>query len=172
MKKFSRYWEALTFAAQNHGLTLRKDEKTPYIVHPLRITAILRAAGFSEYEHEDLMIAALFHDLVEDTNVSIKEITNKFGTKVSSIVEELSKPKQGNKDEWLKTFDKYSKEAQIIKMADRIDNLMDMKIESWSNEKKKSYAEQAKNILFKCRNANSDLAFELEKVIAYTLKSI
>ena len=172
MKEYLKYWKALTYATQNHGLKLRKDGKTPYIVHPLRITAILRAAGFSEYKDEDLMIAALFHDLVEDTDVSLDDIINYFGEKISLIVGELSKPKNGSKEDWLKIFNKFSKEAQIIKMADRIDNLMDMNIAIWSNEKKKSYAEQAKIILEKCGKVNSELALQLEKVIEHVLENI
>ncbi len=165
MKEFSNYWKALTFAAKNHGITLRKDKKTPYLVHPLRIVSILRAAGFSEFNCEEMMIAALFHDLVEDTGVSLEEIRKYFGDKVASIVKELTKPKNGKKEEWLKSLDTTSKEAKIIKMADRIDNLMDMNIDIWSVEKQKSYAEQGKIILEKCGNAHSELALNLKKVI-------
>lgn len=172
MREFSNYWNAITFATQHHGIALRKNGKIPYIVHPLRITAILRAAGFSEFESEDLMIGALFHDLVEDTNVTIEDIRDQFGEKVALIVGEVSKPNQGTKEEWLKSFDKVSKEAQIVKMADRIDNLMDMNIIGWSNEKTMSYAQQAKIILEKCGGAHSGLASQLKKTIEKVLKSL
>ena len=65
MKEFSNYWKALTFAFKNYGDLKRKSGNIPYIVHPIRITSILRAAGFSEFKDEDIMIAALFHDLIE-----------------------------------------------------------------------------------------------------------
>jgi guanosine-3',5'-bis(diphosphate) 3'-pyrophosphohydrolase len=165
MKEFSNYWKALTFAGKNHGMKLRKDNETPYIVHPLRITSILRAVGLSEFKEEDLMIAALFHDLVEDTETNLEEIKSQFSEKIASIVKELTKPKNGNKEKWLKSFDTVSKEAKIIKMADRIDNLMDMNIDIWSIEKVKSYAEQGKIVLDKCGNAHSELAIKLKNVI-------
>ena len=169
MREFSNYWKALTYAAQTHGSTLRKDQKTPYIVHPLRITAILRAAGFTENVNEELMIAALFHDIVEDTNTSIEEIKIKFGKKVASIVDELTIPKSKNKEVFLKSLKHASKEAKLIKLADRIDNLMDLSIDSWSEKKKRSYAEQARIILKSCGDAHSELASILKKEIEKTL---
>jgi len=66
MKNFSNYWKALTFAVEKYGGLTRKNMKTPYIVHPLRVVSILRSAGYSEFEDEDLMISALLHDLIEE----------------------------------------------------------------------------------------------------------
>ncbi len=172
MKAFSNYWKALSYAFLKYGKLTRKLADIPYVVHPVRITSILRAAGLSEFTHEDTMIAALFHDLVEDTDTTLEEIRNQFGSKVASIVEEVSKPEQGDKDEWLRSFKYASKEAKIVKMADRIDNLMDMDISSWSNEKKKSYAEQGKIILKNCGNAHAKLARELKSVIEKVLDTI
>jgi guanosine-3',5'-bis(diphosphate) 3'-pyrophosphohydrolase len=169
MRDFSNYWKALTYATQIHGITLRKDRKTPYIVHPLRITAILRAAGFTENANEELMMAALFHDIVEDTNTSIEAIKNKFGKKVASIVDELTIPKSKNKEDFLKNLKHASKEAKLIKLADRIDNLMDLSIDSWSKEKKRSYAEQARIILKSCGDAHVELASILQKEIEKSL---
>ncbi len=174
MKEISNYWKALTFAAKNHGIKTRKDNETPYVIHPMRITAILRAAGFSEFKNEDLMMAALFHDLIEDTETSLNDIKNQFGKKSASIVEELTKPEdddKGSKEKWLKSFDKASKEAKIIKMADRIDNLMDMNLDIWPIEKQKSYAEQGKIILEKCGDAHSELAIKLKSVINKILEN-
>lgn len=165
MKEFSNYWKALTFAFKNYGDLKRKSGNIPYIVHPIRITSILRAAGFSEFEDEVIMISALFHDLIEDTDMTFEDISNQYGEKVASIVLELSKPENGDKDDWLRAFNKMSHQAQIIKMVDRIDNLSDMDVGSWSIKKRKSYAEQAKIILETCGKAHSELALVLKSVI-------
>ena len=170
MKDFSNYWRALTYAVDKYK-TLTRKHGPPYIVHPIRMTSILRAVGFSEFVQEDMMIAALLHDLLEDTDITVEEIRNQFGKKVASIVKELTKPEQINKDEWLKSLETASNEAKIIKMADRIDNLMDMNSGVWSIEKQKSYAEQGKIILEKCGSAHSDLAFKLNETIEKVLKS-
>jgi len=170
MKEISNYWKALTFAAINYGSLKRKSGNIPYLIHPIRIISILRAAGFSEFEDEELMIAALFHDLLEDTETTFSDIESQFGHKIATIVEELSIPEKNNKIEWLESFNDASKEAKIIKMADRIDNIMDMNM--WPKEKQKSYAEQAKIILRNCGEVHNELADLLEKVIENVLYSI
>ncbi len=176
MKDFSNYWNAISFAFIKHGNLKRKAKNVPYVIHPIRVTSILRATGFNEFEHEDLMIAALFHDLVEDTDTNLAEIENQFGKSVALIVAELTKPdgaKGRKKEKWLERFIEKSKEAKIIKMADRIDNLME-KGDIWTEEKQKLYAEQAKIILKSCGDANKKLAdrldYEIKRVLeTYTL---
>ena len=123
MNDFSRYWKAINFIFSRHGEQKRKSANIPYVIHPIRVASILRSVGFSEQQDENLMIAALCHDLLEDTTTSFEEISQKFGDNVANIVSELSKPNSRNKDEWIESFKNKSKEAQIIKMADRIDNL-------------------------------------------------
>ena len=162
MREFSKYCKALSFALERHHGVTRNNNITPYIVHPLRITAILRAAGISELENEDIFIAALFHDLVEDTDTTLEEIEKEFGKKVATIVNELTNPEQTSKLEWLESFKKASMEAKMVKMADRIDNLLDMRV--WSIERQKKYAEHGRVILKQCGSANVKLAVDLKKI--------
>ncbi|MHA1150824.1 MAG: HD domain-containing protein [Promethearchaeota archaeon] len=165
MKDFSRYWDALTYSFLKYKDRFRKSNvDIPYVIHPIRITLILRAAGFNEFDHEELMVAALLHDLVEDTEMTIEEIEKKFGEKIASIVAELTKPLNGSKERWLKRFTSSSKEAKIIKMADRIDNLIDMGA-FFSEKTQKSYARQGKIILKTCGAAHEGLAQELNNII-------
>ena len=163
MKDIQEYWKALTYVVSKHDPKKRKDDTTPYVVHPLRIAMILRAVGFNEFTDSDLMIAALFHDLVEDTDTTVEEIENEFNAKIALIVKELTKPKQGNKEEWLKNFGPKSKEAKIIKLADRIDNLMDN--DNRTREEITSYAEQGRIILEMCGDAHPELKRKLKEVI-------
>ncbi len=163
MKQFLNYWKALNFALIKYGDLRRKSGDIHYFIHPLRITLILRAAGFSEFENENMMIAALFHDLIEDTDISLSEIENKFGRNVASIVSEVSIPIKTEKDVYLENLKNASVEAKIIKLADRIDNLIDLPKSFWPIVKQKSYAEQAKIILESCGDANSKLALRLKQ---------
>lgn len=165
MRPFSNYWKALNFALKNYGNLKRKSGNIHYFIHPLRITLILRAAGFSEFENEDLMIAALFHDLVEDTDISLRKIEDEFGKNVASIVSEVTIPFKADKGKYLKELKNSSIEAKIIKLADRIDNLIDTPTSFWSKDKQKSYAEQAKIILESCGDASSKLAVRLKQEI-------
>lgn len=174
MKDFSNYWNAISFAFAKYGNLKRISSDIPYVIHPIRIITILHAAGFNEFEHEDIMIAALFHDLLEDTDTDIKEIEDKFGKKIGKIVVELTIPKGilgREKDKWLEEFVIKSKEAKIIKLADRIDNLMDMK-DIWKAKKQISYTDQAKIILKSCEDANKQLSKKLGELIDGILKDI
>ena len=174
MKNFIKYWDALTFAFAKYGSLKRSSKDIPYVIHPIRIITILHAAGFNEFDHEDIMIAALFHDLLEDTDIDLKEIEDQFGKKIGEIVVELTIPKGTigrEKDKWLEEFVIKSKSAKIIKLADRIDNLMDMK-DIWDAKRQKSYTNQARIILKSCGDANKQLANKLDELIESVLKDI
>jgi len=174
MRNFSNYWNALSYAFEKYGNLKRKAKDIPYVIHPVRVTLILRSVGFNEFEHEELMIAALLHDLCEDTNTTLKEIDKIFGEKIVSIVDELSKPvnaKDHKKDRWLENFKNSSKEAKIIKIADRIDNLLEM-VDDWTIQKQIAYANQARIVLKSCRDANKELADKLEEIIKIILDNL
>ena len=63
----SRYDAALALAARAHRDQLRKGTDLPYIAHPVHVSIILIRHGFGE----DLTIAGLLHDVVEDTDTSL-----------------------------------------------------------------------------------------------------
>jgi len=77
----------------------------------------------------------------------------------------LSIKPQQEKDQYLKSLNNVSKEAKIIKMADRIDNLLEMNETNWSNKRKVKYAKDGKIILEGCGNANKELSLKLKHVI-------
>lgn len=172
MREFDPIWEAINFAFIKYGSLKRKSGDIPYVIHPIRVAMILRAAGFSEFKDRNLMLASLFHDLLEDTNLTFEDLKAEFGTEIASIVKEVSKPENISKEEWLRTFDTTSKEAKLIKLADRIDNLMDMKLPEWNVEKQKNYAEQALIILETCGKTSPKLANKLKKLIDKILNDL
>lgn len=78
----TKLFDAIEFAMEAHYGQTRKYDGLPYIVHPIAVMTILR-----EYtEDEDLLIAAVLHDTVEDTAVTLEDIENHFGYRVSDIV--------------------------------------------------------------------------------------
>lgn len=172
MREFLDLWKALTYAFTKHGNKRRISGNVPYIIHPIRVAMILRAAGFSEFKDSNLIIAALFHDLLEDTDVSFEDLKQEYGNQLALIVKELSKPEESKKDDWLNSFGSASGEAKIIKIADRIDNLLDMKSTGWSVEKQKEYAKQGLIILEKCGDANPELAMKLKETIDQVLMNL
>lgn len=79
----SLFDEALSFAAEAHKGMYRKEDKIPYILHPMEAAVI---AG-TMTEDTEIIAAALLHDTVEDTSVTLDEIKEKFGEHVARLVE-------------------------------------------------------------------------------------
>lgn len=86
---------ALTFAALAHREQVRKGSDVPYIVHPTHVAVILLRHGFDE----DLVIAGLLHDTVEDCGSSVEEIARLFGAGVAGLVASVSELKTGDEGE-------------------------------------------------------------------------
>lgn len=97
-----RFDEALAFAACAHRAQVRKGTPhpgVPYIVHPMHVATILRDHGFDE----DLCIAGLLHDTVEDTDASADAIAAQFGANVAALVAAVTEQKTttaGQKRPW------------------------------------------------------------------------
>jgi len=119
--------KALKFSTAAHAAVNQKRKYTgeDYIVHPIAVSNIVKENGGTE----DMIAAALLHDTVEDTKVTREQIAEEFGWKIFKLVVELTdvtKPEDGNrqirKAIEAKRLGMASKEAQMIKLADLIDN--------------------------------------------------
>lgn len=84
-----KFNQALSLAAIAHRQQKRKGSQAPYIIHPVGVAVILMRHGFSE----ELQLAGLLHDVVEDCNVTLAEITFAFGPEVSRLVAAVSEKK-------------------------------------------------------------------------------
>ena len=90
MSAFSpRYDAALILAARAHRDQVRKGTDIPYVAHVLHVSLILIRHGFGE----DLAIAGLLHDVVEDCDVSLDSLRDQFGADVARLVEAVSETK-------------------------------------------------------------------------------
>ncbi len=78
--------DAVNFAKKHHIGQFRKSGE-PYIVHPICVACIVTKFGGDE----QMVVAALLHDTVEDTTCELEEIRKKFGKDVESLVEGLTK---------------------------------------------------------------------------------
>jgi (p)ppGpp synthase/HD superfamily hydrolase len=77
------YARALAFAARAHEGQVRKSASTPYIYHPVSVSALVLQFGGDEAQ----AIGGLLHDVVEDCGVTYTTITDQFGHRVAAIVE-------------------------------------------------------------------------------------
>ena len=129
MQAFSpRYDAALALAARAHRDQLRKGTDLPYIAHPVHVSIILIRHGFAE----DLAIAGLLHDVVEDTDTSLALIAAEFGDQVARLVEAVSETKSSHgaelpweqrKAEKLAHLQAAGPDVAALKAADAIHNL-------------------------------------------------
>lgn len=119
--------QATKFAAEKHTKQRRKDANaTPYINHPIEVAEhLVRIGGITD---EEILIAALLHDTIEDTDTTFGEITHIFGINVANLVLECTDDKSLAKSERKKlqiiNAPHKSFGAKIIKIADKTCNLM------------------------------------------------
>ena len=113
---------------------------------------MLRRVSFLGIRNEDVLCAAVLHDVIEDCDVSKKEIEELFSVKTANIVEELSRPDSisgfKNKKEYLELFaKKVSVNALIVKFSDRMTN-----VENYFVDGKKDYSLKYLNQAFSVIN--------------------
>lgn len=116
--------EAYEFALKAHKGQFRFGIKEPYINH-LVATYNIVLENVQQCT-TDVLIATLLHDSVEDTKVTLSDISGRFGEKVAEIVALLTKDfDKEQSDGQMKYFKNIalSSEASIIKLADRIHNI-------------------------------------------------
>jgi len=119
----------IDFATKAHEGQVRKYNGEPYITHPISLTKTLieNASEFSFEEVYTMMVASILHDTVEDTDVTLKDIEENFGSEVAVLVDELTNRRIEGNRAFRKAADrdclaKVSKAAKAIKIADLIDN--------------------------------------------------
>ncbi len=123
-----RIEQAIRAASVLHKDQLRKGSMPfPYITH-------LVATAFTLLDYtkdEDVIIAALLHDSIEDTDYTIDELQEDFGGKVREIVEAVTEPKRDGEKKltwreqkmtYVRQLKKAPKEALLVAAADKIHN--------------------------------------------------
>jgi len=121
--------KAVKFATEAHGTQVRKYHGTPYISHPLAVAEIVKSVPHTE----EMLVAAVLHDVVEDTIVTIDEIATEFGSVVAELVHfltDISVLEDGNRAHRKQLDAEHNSKgpagAQTIKVADLIHNSTDI----------------------------------------------
>lgn len=84
--------EAVAFAAKAHDGMRRKKSDAPYILHPMEAAVIVGTMT----DDQNLIAAAALHDVVEDAQITIEEIEQRFGRRVRELVESETEDKREN----------------------------------------------------------------------------
>jgi len=121
---------AMRVAARCHRHHYRKASDLPYITHPASVALILTQAGFAE---EEVLAAALLHDVVEDTSYTPVELAAEFPPTVAQYVAALTERKldsdgrkrtwQERKQEHIEQVSGEALKARAIVLADKLHNL-------------------------------------------------
>lgn len=119
-----RIEKAIRLSVQAHAGQVRKaDPHIPYATHPFHVALIVRQAGGDE----DSVIAALLHDVLEDTDVTPEDLDEGFGSRVTALVREVSEDKtlpwEERKARMVEQLRGASPEAALVAAADKVHNL-------------------------------------------------
>lgn len=163
MNNIKTLTQAISFAAKKHAHQKRKGaDGQPYINHPLEVLNLLTNVG--AVENFDVLIAAVLHDTIEDTDTTREEIIELFGTEVCRMVLELtddkSLPKAERKRLQIEHAPHISTGAQQIKLCDKISNIGDViknPPDGWSLKRRIEYVEWGENVVAGLRGANARL---------------
>jgi guanosine-3',5'-bis(diphosphate) 3'-pyrophosphohydrolase len=154
---------ALEFAARKHRDQRRKDaDATPYINHPIQLAGVLvNEAGIDAAQ---VIIAALLHDTVEDTQTTPAELAREFGFAVADLVMEVtddkSLPKAERKRLQVEHAAHLSAGARLVKLADKICNLRDMSAAppaDWDITRRREYFDWARAVVDRLRGTHTRL---------------
>ena len=117
MSATEKLQSALQFATEKHKGQMRIGGDA-YITHPIAVCEIVKEQGYGE----DYQIAALFHDLLEDTNATEGEILQYGNPEILTAVKLLTKQKGYEMADYIAAI-KNNKIAFVVKAADRLHNL-------------------------------------------------
>ena len=155
--------KAIAFAADKHRNQRRKDkDASPYINHPIALADVL--ANEAGIEDEKVLIAAVLHDTIEDTDTTEPELAKLFGDEITAIVLEVTDdkalPKAERKRLQIEHALTISRRAKLVKLADKICNLRDMASSppaEWSLERRQEYFDWAKAVIDGLRSSHPTL---------------
>jgi len=160
------YQEAFTIAAEAHKGQLLPGSDLPYLLHISLVCVEVMAALLNEREHDrDLAVScALLHDVLEDTKIPRRELKKRFGPDVAKGVQALTKnsslPRDRRLTDSLRRIRKCPTEVWMVKLADRITNLMPPP-PHWDKSKIREYLDEARQIHAALKDASPRLAARL-----------
>ena len=163
--------DAIIFSTGKHRFQTRKDpDQTPYIIHPIGVANILMTTG--KIRDPDIIIGALLHDTLEDTQTTFEEIEQRFGIRAANFIREVtddkSLPKETRKHLQVEHAPEKSAGAAQIKLADKLYNLSDLTKappRDWEIERIDAYFQWAQSVVNRLPWVNAPLKQAVDKVI-------
>jgi GTP pyrophosphokinase len=128
LKLGPRFLRAFLFAAEKHKAQTRKASTIPYIAHLMGVASLVLEAGGDE----DLAIAALLHDVVEDCGgiPMLKEVRRRFGKRIAHVVDGCTDAYTDPKPPWRERKEAYIRhlktadaDTRLVSAADKLNNV-------------------------------------------------
>ena len=132
----SRMIKAWDFAKSRHGNQIDDNGKNYFDIHIVPVADIISRVT----NDEDIIIAAILHDTLEDTDARFQDIVNLFGKRVANLVYECTNEIDENGAKYFPRL--HSRDAIMIKLADRLSNISRM--DSWSEERREHYLKRTR----------------------------
>lgn len=133
MKYINQILHAVQFAERYHRGQTRNNSGAPYIVHPLAVASSITMIADEDSYDANTIIAAILHDVIEDTDASLQDIMVEFGIDVAALVLQVTKVTQGSDlpraqrvQLDVNHYAKAEARAQTIKVADILNNISDI----------------------------------------------
>jgi (p)ppGpp synthase/HD superfamily hydrolase len=163
---------AYHFAAGHHMDQRRKGEAAePYINHLTEVAELVAEA--TDGAEPELIVAAILHDVVEDTPITIEQVAAEFGEDVAALVAQVtddkSLPKAERKRLQIAHAAAASSGAKIIKLADKTSNiraLANSPPADWPAERRQEYVAWAQRVVAGCRGVNAWLERQFDEALA------
>src|SRR5271167_1343898 len=123
-----RFLRAFEFAAEKHKGQTRKASTIPYVAHLLGVASLVLEAGGDE----DLAIAALLHDVVEDCGGApmLTEVRRRFGVRVAHVVDGCTDadsyptpPWRERKEKYIRHMTRADADTRLVSAADKLNNV-------------------------------------------------
>ena len=138
-----RLLQALDFAAERHSAQRRKGpDAAPYVNHLIEVAALV--ANVAKIEDVEVLMAAVLHDVLEDTPTTADEVRGRFGPRVCCYVQALSDdkalPRRRRRELTLEELPAMDGLVKVIKLADLSSNIKFLP-STWSGPRKLEYLE-------------------------------
>jgi GTP diphosphokinase / guanosine-3',5'-bis(diphosphate) 3'-diphosphatase len=167
---------AVAFAAHKHRDQRRKGALAPpYINHPIAVAQVLASEG--GIDDTAVLMAAILHDTIEDTETTVEELRAAFGEAVTTIVLEVTDDKTLKKEErkalQIAHAAGRSHAARLVKLADKISNLRDIARDppsNWPLLRQQEYFDWANAVVDQLRGTHAGLEAAFD--VAFSSKPV
>ncbi len=132
----TKLMRAVQFARKAHGEQIDDNWENYFEAHVCKVGEIVSIIT----SDDDVVCAAYLHDTIEDAGVTRNDIAGRFGDRVADLVMEVTH--DGDKEHGYYFPRLHSRDAILIKFADRLSNLCRM--ENWSKERQEHYLKRSK----------------------------